>query len=48
LSYPRCVGVDDLAEQQLGADGDDFCVHVLRRFLRLELVAMCWLQRSGE
>jgi hypothetical protein len=21
------VGVDDLAEQDLGADGDDFCLH---------------------
>ena len=27
LADPRRVGVDDLAEQQLGADGDDFTAH---------------------
>ena len=27
LSHPRTVGVDDLAEQQLGADGDDVTPH---------------------
>ena len=27
LADPRRVGVDDLAEQQLGADGDDVAAH---------------------
>ena len=33
LCHPSRVGVDDLAQQQFRAYGDDFCVHFSPRFV---------------